>query len=77
MVKFFIGLAAGWFIGVLHMCLADLVDGIDDLAKMPDEYIEPEQETEEHTEEEPEPYTEEETNLYDNWYEMDWGWEDV
>ena len=77
MVKFFIGLAAGWLIGVMHMCLADLVDRIGDLSKMSDECIELAQETEELMEEEPEPDTEEETNLYDDWYEMNWGWEDV
>ena len=77
MVKFFIGLAAGWLIGVIHMCLADLVDRIDDLSKMSDECTELEQEIKELTEEEPEPDTEEETGLYDDWYEMNWGWEDV
>ncbi len=69
MVKFIIGLAAGWLIGVIHMCLADLVDRIDDLELA--------REAEELVEEEQEPDIEEETNLYDDWYEMDWGWEDV
>lgn len=77
MVKFFIGLAAGWFIGVIHMCLADLVDRIDDLAKMSDECTKLVQEAEELVEEEQEPDIDEGTNLYDDWYEMDWEWKDV